>query len=465
MKILLIGEFSNVHWTLAEGLRALGHDVTVVSDGDRWKDYPRDVNLQRRHLDDPSRLRRMAGAVRYLCDLARIWPTLKGYDVVQLINPVFIDLKAERLWPFYQFLRRHNGRVFLGAFGIDYYWVKVGSDCKTFRYSDFNFGSQLRDYPFMHTMIRDWLQGPKGELNQRMAEDCDGIISGLYEYEMCYRPFFPDKTRFIPFPINLSSVTPVSTLTPSPFPSSSSPSPSPSSSSPSPSSPSSSSPSSPSSSSPSSPSSFSPSPSSPRLVSPLVQGPLCSDGVAAPLAAPLAPVFPSPLRFFIGIQRSRSAYKGTDLMLSALQRLQADFGPDRVAILKAESVPFAQYQEMMNSSHVLLDQLYSYTPAMNALLAMAKGLIVVGGGEEEQYELLGEHQLRPIINVQPTEQDVYDQIAKRLLSGKEDIHQLQLDSMEYIRRHHDHIKVAQSYLDFYTNPSANRQAPLPPTAE
>ena len=390
MKILLIGEFSNVHWTLSQGLRALGHDVTVVSDGDRWKDYPRDVNLQRRHLDDPSRLRRMAGAVRYLCDLARIWPSLKGYDVVQLINPVFIDLKAERLWPFYQFLRRHNGRVFLGAFGIDYYWVKVGSDCKTFRYSDFNFGSQLRDYPFMHTMIRDWLQGPKGELNQRMAEDCDGIISGLYEYEMCYRPFFPDKTRFIPFPINLSSVTPVSTL---------------------------------------------------------------------------APIFPSPLRFFIGIQRSRSAYKGTDLMLSALQRLQADFGPDRVAILKAESVPFAQYQEMMNSSHVLLDQLYSYTPAMNALLAMAKGLIVVGGGEEEQYELLGEHQLRPIINVQPTEQDVYDQIAKRLLSGKEDIHQLQLDSMEYIRRHHDHIKVAQSYLDFYTNPSANRQAPLPPTAE
>ena len=390
MKILLIGEFSNVHWTLAQGLRALGHDVTVVSDGDRWKDYPRDVNLQRRHLDDPSRLRRMAGTVRYLCDLARIWPTLKGYDVVQLINPVFIDLKAERLWPFYQFLRRHNGRVFLGAFGIDYYWVKVGSDCKTFRYSDFNFGSQLRDYPFMHTMIRDWLQGPKGELNQRMAEDCDGIISGLYEYEMCYRPFFPDKTRFIPFPINLSSVTPVSTLT----------------------------------------------------------------SVSA-----------SPLRFFIGIQRSRSAYKGTDLMLSALQRLQADFGPDRVAILKAESVPFAQYQEMMNSSHVLLDQLYSYTPAMNALLAMAKGLIVVGGGEEEQYELLGEHQLRPIINVQPTEQDVYDQIAKRLLSGKENIHQLQLDSMEYIRRHHDHIKVAQSYLDFYTNPSANRQAPLPPTAE
>ena len=213
MNILLIGEYSNVHWTLAEGLRALGHQVTVVSDGDRWKGYPRDINLQRHHLDDDSRFRRLGGSIRYFYDLARIWPTLKGFDVVQLINPVFLDLKAERLWPFYRYLRSHNGKVFLGAFGIDYFWVKVGMDCKTFRYSDFNIGNELRSYPFLDTMVHEWLQGAKGELNLRIAEDCDGIITGLYEYEMCYRPFYPEKTRFIPFPINISSVTPVSTLT------------------------------------------------------------------------------------------------------------------------------------------------------------------------------------------------------------------------------------------------------------
>ena len=366
MKILLVGEYSNVHWTLAQGLRELGHHVTVVSDGDGWKNYPRDINLQRHSLTT-------AGTIRYLADLARVWPQLRGYDIVQLINPVFLSLKAERIWPFYHFLRQHNGSIFLGAFGIDHYWVRVGMDCKTFRYSDFNFGSTLRSYPFMETMITDWLHGPKGVLNQRIANDCDGIITGLYEYEMCYRPFFPDKTRFIPFPIDRSSVTPTSTLN----------------------------------------------------------------------------TQTSRLHCFIGIQRARSAYKGTDIMLSALQRLQADFGPERLEILKAESVPFTQYQQMMNSSHVLLDQLYSYTPAMNALLAMAKGLIVVGGGEEEQYRLLGEDELRPIINVQPTEEDVYAQMAGRLLSGTEDIHQLQLDSMEYIRRHHDHIHVARQYQEFY----------------
>jgi len=374
MKILLVGEFSNVHWTLAEGLRALGHDVTVVSDGDHWKGYPRDIDLRRRSL-------KTVGTLRYLWDLAHVWPTLRGYDVVQIINPIFLDLKAEHMWPFYRFLRHHNRSIFLGAFGIDHFWVKVGMDCKTFRYSDFNFGSQLRDYPFLHTMEREWLRGAKGELNKRIANDCDGIITGLYEYEMCYRPFFAEKTRFIPFPINFKAANPTEQVSA-----------------------------------------------------------VYTNGET--------------LRCFIGIQRSRSAYKGTDIMLAALERLQKDFGKERVEIVKAESVPFAQYQEMMNSSHALLDQLYSYTPAMNGLLAMAKGLILIGGGEPEHYDLLGEQELRPIINVQPAEQDVYDQIATRLLSGKEDIHQLQCDSIEYIRRHHDHIKVAQQYLDFWTKTQA-----------
>ncbi len=381
MKILLIGEYSNVHWTLAEGLRALGHHVTVVSNGDGWKNYPRDINLQRGSLNSKR------STLNYIVDLAKTFPRLRGYDIVQLINPVFLDLRAERIWPFYRYLRRHNGRVFLGAFGIDHYWVKVGMDCKTFRYSDFNFGSQLRDYPFMHTMIADWLNGPKGELNRRIAEDCDGIITGLYEYEMCYRPFFLSKAHFIPFPINRSAVTPTQTI---------------------------------------------------------------NAASVQNVSAPMGGGREGALNFFIGIQKERSAYKGTDIMLTALERLQHDY-PSRVHIIKAENVLYAKYEQMMNTSHVLLDQLYSYTPGMNGLLAMAKGLILVGGGEEEQYELLGEQSLRPIINVQPTEQDVYDQICHTLIEHPENIKRLQSESIEYIRRHHDHLHVAQQYESLYMN--------------
>ena len=41
MRILLLGEYSNVHATLALGFRKLGHEVTVASNGDFWKNYDR----------------------------------------------------------------------------------------------------------------------------------------------------------------------------------------------------------------------------------------------------------------------------------------------------------------------------------------------------------------------------------------------------------------------------------------
>ena len=50
MRILLLGEFSNVHATLALGLRKLGHEVLVASDGDEWKNYRRDIELHRPSL-------------------------------------------------------------------------------------------------------------------------------------------------------------------------------------------------------------------------------------------------------------------------------------------------------------------------------------------------------------------------------------------------------------------------------
>lgn len=71
-------------------------------------------------------------------------------------------------------------------------------DCRTFRYSDFNLGTKVRHREDNDIWIAEWLNGTKGELNTWMAEDCDGIVSGLYEYDAAYRPEFADKLRFIP---------------------------------------------------------------------------------------------------------------------------------------------------------------------------------------------------------------------------------------------------------------------------
>ena len=45
--ILLLGDYSNCHRTLATGLRALGCTVTIASDGSRWMNTHRDIDLSR----------------------------------------------------------------------------------------------------------------------------------------------------------------------------------------------------------------------------------------------------------------------------------------------------------------------------------------------------------------------------------------------------------------------------------
>ena len=373
MKILLIGEYSNVHATLAEGLRTMGHQVTVVSNGDFWKDYPRDIDVSRR----PGKL----GGLLLWAKVFALLPRLRGYDVVQLINPIFFELKAERLFAIYRYLRRHNKKVFLGGFGMDWYWVHTCIHDKPLRYSDFNFGDQLREDPEALRYRQDWLGTAKEDLNRMIAADCDGIVTGLYEYWVCYHPAFPEKTTYIPYPIRVSTGSTTASLS-------------------------------------------------------------STTAVAEPVEAP------QKVTIFIGINRERSAYKGTDVMLRAAEEIRTKYG-HRMKLLIAESVPFEEYRQMMENSDAILDQLYAYTPSMNPLLAMSKGIICIGGGEPENYEILHETELRPIINVEPTYESVY-QALENLVLHPERIPELKAQSVEYVRRHHDYIKVAKQYTDFWT---------------
>lgn len=361
MKVLLLGEYSNVHATLAKGLKEAGHHVTVISNGDFWKNYPRDI--------DVSRKIGKIGGIQLMFRLWSLLPKMTGYDVVQLINPMFFEIKAERLFWFYDYLRKHNKKVFLGAFGMDWYWVHTCSYEKPLKYSDFNFGELMRTDPEATKYQNDWLGTTKERLNKFIAEDCDGIITGLYEYWVCYHPVFPDKTTYIPFPIHV------------------------------------------------------------------------------PEASSTNKSRDSKVVIFIGINKERSAYKGTDIMLRAAKDIHQKYA-DMMKLEIAESIPFNQYQKMVENSDAILDQLYSYTPSMNSLMAMSKGIICIGGGEPENYEIINETELRPIINVEPTYDSVYHELEKLVLHP-EQIPELKRQSIEYVKKHHDYLKVAQQYLDFW----------------
>lgn len=367
MTILLIGEYSNVHATLAKGLQAIGHQVTIVSNGDFWKNYPRDIDVARQ----PGKL----GGIKLIAKLYTLLPRLKGYDVVQLINPMFFELKAKRLFFFYNYLRKHNKKVFLGAFGMDWYWVHTCTYDKPLKYSDFNFGSQTRTDHEAIKYQQDWLGTAKEKLNKSIAQDCDGIISGLYEYWACYHLAFPKKTTYIPYPIKM------------------------------------------------------------------------------PEHASTERFRQSKVVIFIGINRERSVYKGTDIMLQAALDISKKY-TDKMELRIAESVPFEQYQAMMEGSDAILDQLYAYTPSMNSLLAMSKGIICIGGGEPENYEIINETEMHPIINVEPTYESVC-QALEELVLHPERIQELKRQSIEYVHKHHDYIKVAKQYSQFYHSINEN----------
>jgi hypothetical protein len=134
-------------------------------------------------------------------------------------------------------------------------------------------------------------------------------------------------------------------------------------------------------------------------------------------------------------------------MLRAAEDIQRRY-PDQIQLIKAEGLPFDQYEKAMNGCDAILDQLYAYTPAMNALLAMSKGIVCIGGGEPENYEIIGETELRPIINIEPTYESVYQQL-EQLALHPERLGELKRQSVEYVQRHHDYMKVARQYAALY----------------
>lgn len=364
MKILLIGEYSRLHLTLAEGLRVLGHEVVVASDGDGFKDYPRDIDLTRTGSG-------VVETFKCMISVVNKFSKFKGYDVVQLINPCFTTLNVRINEYLFKKLRRNNKKVILGAFGDDSYWVRTCMEDKTFKYCEFFVGHEATHLEYNKKLVATWIDTRREYANRMMAENADGIAACLYEYYKSYERDFKSKLRYLPLPVNTEQLE--------------------------------------------------------------------SNEIKE---------VPEKVNFFIGINRDRSEYKGTGIMEHALSRLAEKY-PDKVIVTRVESVSYDEYKRLMSAAHVVLDQLYSYSPAMNALLGMAQGKVLVGGGESEMYDLMHEKNNRPIINVYPSEGDVFNKL-EWLVLNKSELPRLSREGRQFVVDNHDYLKVAKQYLEFWT---------------
>lgn len=367
MKILFVGDASNLHNCLARQLRLMGHDTVVASNGSHWMDTARDIDLNRR----PGRL----GAVRYVLDVLKALPQMRGYDIVHLSSQIFLELKPNKVRRVFDYLRHHNGKVVLSALGTDRVYYDACLDGKTYRYSDYRVGDKPSPYvgsPEYYAQEQDnWRLPLMKRYSDYLIDHIDGVVACLWEYYEAYRPLVGDRLAYGGIPIDVDSLT-------------------------------------------------------------------------------LRPLDHEPerVRFFIGIQRDRTTIKGTDRLLASLQRVH-DRYPDLCEMEVVENLPYAEYTRRMRASHVLLDQLYSYTPATNALIAMAQGLVAVSGAEPEYYDLIGEPSLHPIVNVTPYNDEDIDRQLESIIHQKSQLPQWSRDSREFVIRNNAAQVVAERHLHFW----------------
>jgi glycosyltransferase involved in cell wall biosynthesis len=135
MRILLVGEYSGFHNSLKHGLQHLGHQVTIVGDGDGFKRFAVDVEVGSTYFEQSWLHRKIKVAWWRLTGfnledhlkLARFRENenlLKNHDIVQFINSNSFGCQPDVERIMIDFLLENNGKSFLIACGDDYEYTQ-----------------------------------------------------------------------------------------------------------------------------------------------------------------------------------------------------------------------------------------------------------------------------------------------------------------------------------------------------
>lgn len=192
MRILLVGEYSRLHNSLKEGLLALGHEVTLISTGDEFKNFPSDILLKRKYDSGFSKKIKVGLFTIFGLDISSLSlknqffqrkEEFKNFDVVQLINesPLGILPKYEK--EIISFLKKNNQKLFLLSCGTDYTSVKYAFE-KKFRYSIFNplFELKVSEKEFFPAL--KYLKPEYKDLHDFVFENVDGVIASDLDYDI-----------------------------------------------------------------------------------------------------------------------------------------------------------------------------------------------------------------------------------------------------------------------------------------
>lgn len=367
----MLADYSNFHNTLAKGLRELGCEVAVASDGVAFMECERDIDIRRR----PGKI----GGVMYMMHLASMLRSkLTGYDIVSFRDPAFIELKPQRIRWFMEKIMKGNKNCFLTYLSMDIPFLDMlEAPDSPLRYSEwFIDGRPNRLRNEDGAQWEGWHGEEMRKLNRYFYDNIKGIVTALYEYHLSAQRIFPaERIAYGGLPIDVDSIRPQ--------------------------------------------------------------------------------VFdrPEKVRIFLGRDNRRKLQKGSDLLETAARRVVERY-PGKAEIVIVENRPRKEYMELMRSCHVLLDQIYSYTPATMALEGMASGLTAVTGAEPEFYDFIGEKENFPIVNA-PLEPEALERCIGDIVTHPELLRERSVRGREFVEKHHRPVVVAERFLSFWMKNISN----------
>lgn len=366
-KILLLGDYSNFHATLAQGLSALGCEVHLASDGCGWMQCRRDTDISRKNGK--------LGGFLHLINMNRLVAgDLAGFDIVAVHDPMFTRLRPNHLHRLFKKIKANNGKIFLSAISTDIAYLQMlESPDSPLKYSEwFVNGEPSRYFKSHRNEWKSWHAPELVSYQNYFFDNIDGAVSGLYEYHLgMLRRLGADNCAYGGIPIDTDRFH-VATQEKEP------------------------------------------------------------DGG---------------VRIFLGRDKYRKEMKGSDyLEYAALKAIEGNHNGSRMTLV--ENLPFNEFISTIDESDIVLDQIYSYTPATTALMAMAKGKCVVSGGEPDFYDFIGEINNRPIVNA-PLDKDELTSTLVRLIENPDQLRKNGLKSREFVIKHNSTKVVAQRFLKFW----------------
>ena len=138
---------------------------------------------------------------------------------------------------------------------------------------------------------------------------------------------------------------------------------------------------------------------------------------------------------------NRPSVKGTDKIISALDKLKKEFS--NIVIHCPVRLKKQDYLSLFDKIDIAIDQSKGHSYGMNAIYSMMYGHIVLAPADENFNSSFGIHD-NPIIAIEYDEDYIYEQLKKLIISRNLD--QLKMATQEFAFKHHDCNKVALQFM-------------------